>query len=122
MRFGGAMSENAVADQGAPFGLFLVPWRRLPAQRTAFFEQELARELGGDHALQGKISKAVAVTGESDDVLFKLREGTFAQVHLTFTQNALERPGWPSFRVSDSLGDWMIQVMIEDHVEHLGLF
>jgi hypothetical protein len=118
MRCRGGVNEMGKVEQHGPFGLFLVPWKRLSAKSAAYFEGEIRRELGKGHPLYGRNCRAVSVTVESDDVLFYLDDTTVAQVHLTFTPNPPERPGWPRFKMFGSLGDWMIQVMIEDHVDH----
>jgi hypothetical protein len=56
-------------------------------------------------------------------VLFRSDDGTVAQVHLTYTPNPPETfPGCPGCRVYASLGDWMIEVMLPDHVDHFGLW
>ena len=89
---------------------------------ATFFEDELARELAPHHALYTRRCTAVAQTGASDDVLFRLDNGTFAQVHLTFTQNPPERPGWPGYDVFKTLADWMIERMLPDHTDHFALW
>ena len=74
-----------------PASLFvLVPWESVSSERAKYFEQELARELGPEHALFGRPIKCVALTRRSDDVLFQLGDSTFARVHLTYTRNPPE--------------------------------
>jgi hypothetical protein len=120
--YGGEMFNAEGHEPGNPFMLFLEPWNRLSGERASFFEKELARELAPHHVLYGMKCAAVAITGESDDVLFRLDDGRFSQVHLTYTRNAPERPGYPNHRVFETLGDWMIDVMVEEHIDHFGLW
>jgi len=65
----------------------------------------------------------VGVTVESDDWLFELDDGTFAQVHLTYTQAPSEtNPDCPRTRIFETLYDWMLDTMLPDHVDHFGLW
>ena len=116
------MSETGDTKRQDPCILFLKPWSQLSGSRAKFFEEELQRELAPHHALYERPCRAIAITGASDDVLFRLDDDTFAQVHLTFTRNPPERPGWPGRKMFGTLADWMIEVMIEDHVERFGLW
>jgi hypothetical protein len=103
--------------------LFLTPWFALSGDRAKFFETELARELAPHHALYTKRRTAVAITGASDDVLYRLDDGKYAQVHLTHTRTAPETvPGVPPTGIFETLADWMIDKMLPDHVEHFGLW
>ncbi len=102
---------------------FLVPWYPLSGTRAEYFEEELAREVAPHHPLHGRLFIAVGITGASDDVLFRLDDGTFAQVHLTYTRNPPE--GFPNVRrtrLYKTLADWMLAVMLADHVDHFGLW
>ena len=106
----------------ADFFLLLRPWELLSDERARHFERELARELPPDHALHNRRLTAVAITGASDDVLFRIEDGTFVQVHLTFTQTPPERPGWPEFAEFPTLFDWVTERMLPDHVDFFGLW
>jgi hypothetical protein len=103
------------------FVVFLEPWFQLSAESATFFEEELTREVAPSHPLYGRKCTAIAKTGASDDVLFSLEDGTFAQVHLTHAQYP-ERRGWPRHRTFDSIASWMVAIMIEDHIDHAGLW
>lgn len=106
------------------FILFLKPWVGLPAgsKSAKFFEDELIRELASSHSLYGHRVYAVAKNSTRDDVLFRLEDGTFGEVHLTFTKTPPEAIGWPRSRMFESLADWMIRSMLPEHSEHFGLF
>jgi hypothetical protein len=105
-----------------PSLLFLKPWESISNERAQYFEDELTRELAPDHALYGQERRAVGKTGASDDVLYRLHGGTFAQVHLTFVREAPERSGWPMHYPFETLADWMIAKMLPDHIEHFALW
>jgi hypothetical protein len=102
--------------------LFLIPWYALSDDRAAFFEEELARELAPHHSLHNRHFTAEAKTGASDDVLYRLDDGTFAQVHLKFTKEPRERPPLPRHHAFETLADWMIERMLPDHIEYFGLW
>jgi hypothetical protein len=114
--------SDAEPTSSRTFVLFLEPWGQVTGTRAEFLERRAAKELAPDHALYQKLRAAVAITGASDDVLFELADGRFAQVHLTYTKTPPERPGFPRYRIFETLYDWMTEVMIEDHVEHSGLW
>jgi hypothetical protein len=102
-------------------GLFLWPWK-VPAASTGA-DAELRREIGPQHVLYGRSFRASGVTVESDDWLFELDDGTFAQVHLTYTPTPPEPlAAFPSTRIFATLADWMLERMLPDHVDHLGLW
>ena len=103
--------------------LFLTPWEPVTGERARYLEEELARELAPHHALCGRRIRAVAITVESDDVLFQFDHGgAMVQVHLTYTKDPPEMPGLPRHQMFDHLADWMIEKMIADHVDRLGLW
>ncbi len=79
-----------------PLVLFLRPWVQIPGKFTQFFEQELAKELPPHHDLCRKMRAAVAITVESDDVLFELDDGQYAQVHLTYTTSSQSMSDFPA--------------------------
>jgi hypothetical protein len=101
---------------------FLKPWKPLSHDGAKYFEAELARELAPHHPLHGHQCNAIAITVKCDDVLYRVDDGTFAQVQLTYTRNPPERPGWPGHDVFDTLADWMLDKMLRDHVEHFDLW
>jgi len=100
--------------------LFLEPWVALRAdsESAKFFEHEVARELAPSHSLYGRRLRTVAKNSACDDLLFRLDDGTYAEVHLTFTRTPPERPGWPRYRAFENLADWMVASMRPEHIEH----
>lgn len=82
-----------------------VDWQAIdnPVSRSSF-EAELARELPADHVLSGRIVTALARRLDRDDFLFRLDDGSFAQVHLTWSVEA--DPRWPGTEMYSSFGDW----------------
>jgi hypothetical protein len=95
----------------------LEPWRLVEETRGQRLEQELSRELPLEHALAGKIARAVAVRADRDDVLFELADGRYAVVHLTWSGHRESSPHWPATEVFSSLQDWRERGMRMDHEE-----
>lgn len=88
------MSENELPDR----------WHRLSQQSGEQFEVALQRELCPEHVLYKVPVQAFARLGRRDDFLFRIPEGCFAQVHLTWTYQS--DPRWPSTDLFSSLEDW----------------
>ena len=82
----------------------------------AFFEAELRRELGPGNPLFGRPVAAVGKRDGSDDVLFRLLDGTgrVAVVHLTSGKRP-ESPPWPGCTIFSGLEAWAAEVMRPDH-------
>lgn len=80
------------------------PWAPFPddANRVAF-EQQLRREIGLGHVLEGIRAVAIARRFDRDDALFALETGGWAIVHLQRGQGAPTSPRWPSTRLFDTL-------------------
>jgi hypothetical protein len=62
------------------------PWSRLEPGQATGLEREAAREIGPGHELSGHRLTAIARCGGCDDVAFRVDDGTFAIVHLTYTR------------------------------------
>jgi hypothetical protein len=88
---------------------------------ASYLEQELRRELALDDPLRARAATCIAKNFTTDDVLFHLDDGTLTEVHLTFTRNPPERPGWPRRRSFDTLAEWVSASMIPEHAAHFGL-
>jgi hypothetical protein len=78
---------------------WLDPWWHVAAERpdlAAAYESELRAELGAGHPLFGVPVAAVGKYDGSDDVLFRLLDGSgrVAMVHLTWARHP-EPPPWP---------------------------
>ncbi|HYE47337.1 MAG TPA: hypothetical protein VEA44_16350 [Caulobacter sp.] len=67
-------------------------------------EAELLRELSSDHVLHGHRITALARRWRRDDVLFRLDDGRFAQVHLTWRYES--RSNWPSTEIYPTFDAW----------------
>jgi len=63
------------------------------AQRERF-EAELRAEVGDGHPLQGAKATLVGRSSAKDDFLFRLGDGRWAVVHLTWQRP--DRPPWPA--------------------------
>jgi hypothetical protein len=102
--------------------LFLKPWKPLSDAGAKVFEDELARELAPHHPLHGHQCYAIAITVECDDVLYRVDDGTFVQVHLNFAKQPQDIPGFPKPQMFGTLADWMLDKMLPDHVDRFGLW
>ena len=74
-------------------------------------EKELQRELCSSHILYGIEAAAIGRRWRRDDVLFLLRDGRLAQVHLTWRQET--NPVWPDTQIYASFEEWK-SVPVED--------
>jgi hypothetical protein len=105
--------------------LWLEPWcdiADLGPERAASFEQVVAREVAPGHPLYGVPVVAVGQRGGTDDVLFRLGDGSgrVAVVHLTWTRSPPERPPWPATEVYASADVFAEERMRPDHEEFKG--
>lgn len=74
-------------------------------------EDELQRELCSCHTIYGIKAAAIGRRWRRDDVLFLLRDGRFAQVHLT--RRAEANPRFPDTQIYANFEDWK-SVPVED--------
>lgn len=82
-------------------------------QRHALAE-ELARELPSGHVLEGEETlEVVGRRGDQDDVLFLLRDGRLAIVHLTWAGPREPSPPYPRTRFVASWAEWN-EARVED--------
>jgi hypothetical protein len=70
-------------------------WADVSGSESEALTGECNAELGGAHPLAGRIDRAIARRLSQDDVLFVLRDGRCAVVHLTWSENNPE--GWPRY-------------------------
>jgi hypothetical protein len=99
---------------------WLEPWcdvRDLGPEFATTFELVLTREVGPGHPLHGISVAAIAKRDGTDDVLFKLLDGSerVAVVHLTWTQSPPETPPWPITELFQSLDAFSSKQMLPDH-------
>jgi hypothetical protein len=101
---------------------WLEPWVDLTTwgrDSVTTFERVLDRELAPGHVLHGLPVAAVGKRDGTDDVLFRLLDGSerVAVVHLTWTQSPPERPPWPATEVYTSFEEFTARRMRPDHEE-----
>jgi hypothetical protein len=48
------------------------------------------------------VDAVAACNGHCDDVLFALKDGRFARVHLSYAGRELNRPAWPATHIFDA--------------------
>jgi hypothetical protein len=95
---------------------WLDPWYAVAHGATcAGLEQQLRREIAPRHILAGKDVRLIARRTDTDDVLFALRDGRVAEVHLTWKGSREPDPRWPATAIYASLTDWMQEEMMPLH-------
>jgi hypothetical protein len=99
--------------QGSASGL-LLPWEAVNDADATKLLRELASELSHGHPLFGMKLETVARSVAADDVLFRLRDGRLAQVHLT-CNGKTERLPWPVHHVYTNFAEWAEAVMLPEH-------
>lgn len=62
-------------------------------------EKQLAREINEGHVLFNHVVKEIARKQDNDDVLFKLDDGKYAVVHLTWTSEKLSLDHFPTTKI-----------------------
>ena len=98
------------------------PWDIVDPQESDAVVQELARELGPQHALKGKKVRAVARRCDCDDVLFTIiEEERCAVVHLTFQGKEETDPRWPATEFYSSVAEWVERCMLPDHRDYVSV-
>lgn len=105
---------------------WLEPWVAIadldwPEQKKneyrAGWERQLLREVGPQHILRGLTGELVARRFDSDDALFMMSSGKVAEVHLTWARGEESDPAWPATGIFNSLEEWAMESMLEQHRE-----
>lgn len=99
--------------------IWLTPWYAVeddPNMR-AVIEAQLAREVGPRHALFNIPATLVARRQDNDDCLFRLADGRYADVHLTWRHSVEPDPRWPSAGIYETLEEWAENVMRPAHAD-----
>ncbi len=101
---------------------WLEPWcdvADLGPDFAATFERVLAREVAPGHPLHSIPVAAVGKRDGTDDVLFRLLDGSerVAAVHLTWTRSPPERPPWPATELFADFEAFARHQMRPDHEE-----
>lgn len=79
-----------------------IPWQSLSEEEAAPVQAQLDREMGFRHPLHGKRARVLGRRVDNDDVVARLEDGTFVNVHLVWSGSMLARlsaryPGWSSY-------------------------
>ena len=99
------------------------PWRPLdPGTEVPGVQRQLEQEITPEHSLHGKQAIAIARRIDSDDVLVRLGDGTYANVHLVWGRSGSERnpKKYPTSFAYGSLDAFVsaMQKDFEDYGEH----
>jgi len=90
------------------------PW--MPLNGSSSLLKEAVRECAEGHPLCELIAEAVAKCEANDDVLFRLSDGRFAKIHLTWA--AQNTAGYPRFELLESARDVLSAIQTEWQVEN----
>ena len=92
-------------------------WAALTDEDSEYFSKEFYREADKSHALFDERMWAVARCKASDDILYKVHDGRYAQIHLTWAVETT--PNFPDFDVFDTFNEWRESVDADSaSVEH----
>ena len=97
------------------------PWLALDAVEDADMievcERELAAEVAPDHILYDRHVSAVAKCQICDDALYRLSDGLFAYVHLTWSHTR-DRPPRPQAEILQDEADTVRSAELHVHDHH----
>jgi hypothetical protein len=88
------------------------PWFRPESRVRAALVAEALAEIAADHELAGHELTAVVTCAGCDEVIFRVDDGTFALVHLTWAHHPEPQP-WPAIQRLD--GFLARQAAIDNH-------
>lgn len=77
------------------------PWFEPDETAKQHFDAEASREIKAGHDLHGLRLSCIGKCDHCDDVVFDCGDGTFAIIHLTWSE--AERPPWPRAVRIDSM-------------------
>lgn len=102
--------------------IWLTPWEAVEDGAEtqgirAGFEDELRREVGPGHVLQGLNARLIGRRYDRDTALFLLDDGRIARVHLTWRQDTENDPRWPDTTIYVGAQDWQERGLAADHAE-----
>ena len=99
---------------------FLEPWAKVE-EFADNLVAELRREAIVGHKLFGKEVIALAQRIDSDEVLYRLNDGSgVAVVHLTWIGEPEQSSEWPDTKIFPTLESWVQQGMMVDHRDYIG--
>ncbi len=100
--------------------VYLEPWAKVE-EFAENLVAELQRESIAGHKLFGKEVTALAQRIDSDEVLFRLDDGSgVAVVHLTWIGEPEQSSEWPDTKIYPTLEYWVQYGMMVDHQEYTG--
>jgi hypothetical protein len=88
------------------------PWFRPAPQHAAALEHEARKEISPGHELAGHALTAIAACPGCDRAAFRLDDGSFAIINLTWTSQG-EPPPWPATQHAG--GYIALETLINDH-------
>ena len=92
-------------------GINLVsPWHAPSASAAQSLIAEAEEEIAADHPLKGMINGVLARSSASDDVLFELKDGRVANVHLTWSRKPEQSP-WPRHTIFSNVDEWTDEIL-----------
>lgn len=87
------------------------PWEWVGQPEQADYrrgwETQLATEVGPGHILSGQRPTLVARRFDTDDALFVLADGRWAEVHMTWRSSSEHNPRWPAASIFASFAAWL---------------
>ena len=83
-------------------------WTLLSDERSRYFSEEFYREADKSHPLFDERMWAIARCDAADEFLFKIHDGRFAVIHLTWAVETT--PDFPGFGLYDTLDEWRADV------------
>jgi hypothetical protein len=92
-------------------GINLVsPWHAPSASAAQSLIAEAEEEIAADHPLKGMINSVLARSSASDDVLFQLKDGRVADVHLTWSRQREQSP-WLRHKIFSNVDEWTVAIL-----------
>lgn len=88
------------------------PWSRPEPQHAAALEHEARKEIGPGHDLAGHALTAIAACSGCDHAAFRLDDGSFAIIHLTWASHQ-KPPPWPAAQRADEYTT--LETLITEH-------
>jgi hypothetical protein len=86
-------------------------WDLLDNKGNVYFLNQLNNELIEEHFLFNRAEKAIMKRLSQDDVLYLLKDGKFAIVHLTYSKNNSSK--WPAYKEFETIGE------VRNYIENL---
>ena len=90
---------------------FEKPWVFIESdiERNRLIE-EIEKEINSNHVLYGRKSIPIAIKEDDDDVIFKISDGSYALVHLTWSGKQEKDERFPFTEIFSNLKDLLNEV------------